>query len=89
MQFNSVINVLYVPYVTVYNKMNFSHDKNKPFFDQVKYDEQKSSDDNFCFLFFLIHLMLLTCLNISCIMICYEDRFAISLSFFAELNLAK
>lgn len=42
MQFNSVINVLYVPYVTVYNKMNFSHDKNKPFFDQVKYDEQKN-----------------------------------------------
>lgn len=47
MQFNSVINVLYVPYVTVYNKINFSHDKNKPLFDQVKYDEQKSSDDNF------------------------------------------
>lgn len=47
MQFNSVINVLYVPYVTVYNEMNFSHDKNKPLFDQVKYDEQKSSDDNF------------------------------------------
>lgn len=42
MQFNSVINVLYVPYVTVYNKMNFSHDKNKPLFDQVKYDEQKT-----------------------------------------------
>lgn len=44
MQFNSVISVLYV---TVCNKMNFSHDKNKPLFDQVKYDEQKSSDDNF------------------------------------------
>lgn len=42
MQFNSVLNVLYVPYVTVYNKMNFSHDKNKPLFDQVKYDEQKT-----------------------------------------------
>lgn len=42
MQFNSVINVLYVPYVTVYNKINFSHDKNKPLFDQVKYDEQKN-----------------------------------------------
>lgn len=42
MQFNSVINVLYVPYVTVYNKMNLSHDKNKPLFDQVKYDEQKT-----------------------------------------------
>lgn len=28
-------------------KCNFSHDKNKPLFDQVKYDEQKSSDDNF------------------------------------------
>lgn len=47
MKFNSVINVLYVPYVTVYNKMIFSHDKNKPLFDQVKYDEQNSSDDNF------------------------------------------
>lgn len=54
--------------------MNFPHDKNKPLFDQLKYEEQKSvSQLNVVLLLKKIHLMLLTCLDVSCVIICRED----------------